>query len=90
MQKSHSGQCVLSFYQNNKRLDPKYRRLIASCVAEYLLQNQITASPKYFEKIAENIASYFTYESKVSDIEINNYYINCEHYILYKSGYILH
>lgn len=66
------GKQLLKYYEDNKNLNPKYRKQLANTITEYLISNNSTPGPKTFKKLADKIVDYFTTEVKVRIIiEIN-------------------
>ncbi|XP_017476004.1 PREDICTED: uncharacterized protein LOC108366200 isoform X1 [Rhagoletis zephyria] len=61
---SVSGSQVLKYYSKTKVLTPKYRKLLAATIANYLISSGVNSSPKTFESFASQISNFFLSESK--------------------------
>lgn len=61
-----TGKQILAFYDNNKALNNKYRKLLSNSIIEYLIEKNINPSPKTFQNLSEKIALFFLNENKVS------------------------
>lgn len=65
------GRNVLKFYEDNKKIDEFYRKQLTTSIIQYIIENDISASPKLFSKIADNIVELFPSETKVSIYKIS-------------------
>lgn len=76
LNKTLNGKQILRYYEEKKILNPKYRKLLANTITEYLLSKNYSPGPKTFEKIADKIVEHFSTEVKVGDVlKINSSFI---------------
>lgn len=59
------GNLILSFFKKHNKLTDELRKILTDIIIEHLVQYKISASPKLFEHISNEIIHLFKSEIKV-------------------------
>lgn len=65
LQASSNGKLLLDFYAKNSYLTTKHRPMLAGCIVDYLIANDIVPHREDFDIIADRVVQYFKTEDKV-------------------------